>query len=114
MNRIVAFSSKGLNSIDAIEGKRHHDLVRLMVFVNLTQPSGCIYLITHFGNRLEVPEFLLIERVVVLTSLEENAMKFVEVVLKAIVVTAQKTRTEGYLKHVAGELNEVADLQTAR
>ena len=85
-----------------------------MVFVNLTQPSGCIYLIAHFGNRFEVPEFLLIERVVVLTSLEENAMKFVEVVLKAIVVTAQKTRTEGYLKHVAGELNEVADLQTAR
>ena len=114
MNRIVAFSSNGLHRIDALERKRHHDLVRLMVFVNLTQPSGCIYLIAHFGNRFEVPEFLLIERVVVLTSLEENAMKFVEVVLKAIVVTAQKTRTEGYLKHVAGELNEVADLQTAR
>ena len=109
---VLSFFDNRLNRIFAFEHERHHDLVRLVVLVHLTQPSRSLNLIANLGERLECPLLVLVQRETVLTALEEHTGQFVQVVLQTVVVTAQQTRSESHLQHVTGELYRVTNFQT--
>ena len=94
--------------------ERHHNLVRLVVLIYLSKPRSSFYSVSHFGNRLERPFLLRVEREVILTSLEEHACQFVQIVLQTVIVTAEQTGTERYLEHVACELHFVAHFEATR
>ncbi len=111
---VLAFLNDGFDGVLAFEYERNHDLVGLMVLIDLTQPRSGFNLVADLSQRLERPELVLIKREAVLASLEEHAGQLVEVVLQAVVVTAEQTGTKRHLQHVTGELNEVTDLQTTR
>ena len=101
----------GLHGVCTFKDERHHDLVRLVVFIHFTQPSGSLNLIAHFGDRGKRPFLLLVKREVVLTTFEEHACEFVQVVLQTVVVTAEQTRAERHFKHVTGELHFITHFE---
>ena len=101
----------GFHGVCTFKNERHHDLVRLVVFIHFTQPSGGFYLIAHFGDRCKRPFLLLVKREVVLTTFEEHAGEFVQVILQTVVVTAEQTRAERHLQHVSRELHVVAHFE---
>ena len=104
----------GLDGIFAFHDKRHHDFVRLVVFVNLAEPVGGTNLVAGLGYWLEVPQFLFVEREVILAALQEHASELVKVVFQTVEILRQQTRAERNLKHVAGELHGVTHAQSAR
>ena len=101
----------GLHGVCTFKDERHHDLVRLVVFIHFTEPRSSFYFIAHFGDRGEGPFLLLIEREVVLTTFKEHACQFIEVVLQTVIVTAEQTRAERHLEHVSRELHFVTHFE---
>ena len=100
-----------LHGVCTFENERYHDLVRLVVLIHFSEPSGSLYLVAHFGDGFEGPFLVLIEREIVLTTFEEHTGEFVQVVLQTVVVTAEQTRAERHLKHVSRELHFVAHFE---
>ena len=61
-----------LHGVLTLEGERNHDLVRQPAFLHLSEPVGGDNLVTFLGDRGEVPHLLVVQRVGVLSSLEEH------------------------------------------
>ena len=85
--------------------------MRLVVFVHFAEPRSSFNFIAHLSDRSKRPFLLLIEREVVLTTLEEHAGEFVKVVLQTVVITAEQTRAERHLEHVSRKLHFVAHFE---
>ena len=69
----------------ALECEWNHDLVREPSFLDFSEPVSSDYLVTWLSDRGEVPEFLVVKRVGVLSSLEEYACHSGQVVLQTVV-----------------------------
>ena len=65
---VLAGFGDGLHSVSTLKYERHHDLVRLMVFVHFSEPRSSFYLVAHFGDRSKRPFLFLVEREIVLTT----------------------------------------------
>ena len=83
---ILSCFFQALDRIFSLKGKGDHDFVRLEVFVHFTQPVTAGHLVTHFGKRLEIPQFIIVQRESIFSTSEENAFHLVKVVLQTIVV----------------------------
>ena len=67
--------------------------MRLEVFVHFAQPVTGRHLVTRFGKRLEIPQFVVIQREGIFSASQENTLHFIEVVLQTVVVARQHTRS---------------------
>ena len=108
---VLTSSSHRFHSVNTFHNERHHDFVRLRVFVYLAEPRSSLNFVAYLSERFEIPKFLVVEREVVFTTFEEYTCQFVEVVLKTIVVARKHTRTECYLEHVTGKFYFVANFK---
>ena len=81
--------------------------------LHLTEPRTCAHCVTRFGQRFELPEFVVVDRVGSCTALDEQTVHLLEVVLQTVVATREDTRRKCCLEHVSLELHGVANLQTA-
>ena len=107
INGILSGFHQALYSISSFKRERHHDLVRLEVFIHFAQPVTCGHLITHFRQRFEVPQFIVIQCKCIFTTFQEHAVHFIQVILQTVVVTRQHTRPQCYFKHVPFKLGFV-------
>ena len=107
INGILSGFHQALYSISSFKRERHHDLVRLEVFIHFAQPVTCGHLITHFRQRFEVPQFIVIQCKCIFTTFQEHAVHFIQVILQTVVVARQHTRPQCYFKHVPFKLGFV-------
>ena len=108
--------SSGGNLLDggrALHLERCHDLQRLAVLFDLAEPVTADDLVAYLHDGLEVPEAFAVERVGVLSALEEDALHLVEVVLQTVEVLAEHARGKLYLEHMACELGHSPHFQSA-
>ena len=82
-------------------------------FLHSAKPVGCDNLVPRFGDRGELPEFLPVQRLCVLSSLQEDVFHCSEVVLQTVIDAGQKARAQSYLQHFAFEFDFVPVLETA-
>ena len=100
-NGIFTGSHDRLYLISTLQLERYHNLQRLVIFFYLTQPRRWTYFITYLYQWFEMPLAFLIQRISVLTALQEHAVHLVEVILQTIVVFRQHTRTQSHFEHVS-------------
>ena len=81
-----------LDGIFPLEREWYHDLVRKPSFLHFTEPARGFYLVSDFRYRLEFPQLLVIERVRVLSSLEEYTFHCGQVVLETVIYTGHESR----------------------
>ena len=85
-NLIIPFGSNRLHRAGSFQCKRRHNLQRLEIFVYLSQPCRGFHLVAYIYQRHEMPLFFFIQRICILSSLKENTIHLVEVVLQTVVV----------------------------
>ena len=112
VNLILSGRHYALHRGYALQLEGYHDFQGLMVLFNLTQPIALLNLVANFCQGLEVPQTFVVERLGVLSALEEHAFHLVEVVLQTVVVLTQHARTELNFQHVARELGFGAHFQS--
>ena len=105
---------EALDGVNPFEGEGNHDLDVLEVLFYLTEPSTSGDTVTDGSQGLEVPESFTLQWISIRSSLEEDAIHFVEVILQAIVVLREHTRPQSYFEHVSFEGDGVSDTHTAR
>ena len=72
VNFIIPFGSDRFDRVLPIEREGNHYLVRKPAFLHLSDPAGCADLVSRFGNRCEMPQFVVVKRGRIFTSLEEQ------------------------------------------
>ena len=74
-----------------------------MVLLDFAQPIALLDHISRLCQGLEYPESVVVERIGVLTSFEEDALHLVEVILQSVIILAEHAWAELYLEHVSGK-----------
>ena len=82
---VLAFRNHGLDSIFSFECERHHDFVRQPPFFHFSQPVCGDNFVARVGERGEIPELLVIERVGIFSSLQEYALHCLQIVLEPVI-----------------------------
>ena len=111
---IIARFRDSFHSVSALKGERHHNLVRQPALLHLAEPVGGHNLLTDFGQRLETPQLIGVERGRVLATLQEHTRHCRQIVLQAVEIARQKARPQSGLKHIPLKFNLVARFQAAR
>ena len=112
LNAVVAFLYDGLHGTYAFLPERNHDFQRLEVFIHLPQPCSGFHLVAHLCQRHKMPFAFLIQRIRILSALQENAIHFIEVVLQTVIVFRKHTGTQCHFEHVSGKLSFGSHLQS--
>ena len=102
-----------LDGCDSPQLERSHYLQGLVVLLHLSEPVALPYLVPHAHDGFEIPFPVCVERFGILPPLEEHPFHLVEVILEAIKVLAEHSRSKLYLKHVSGKLGLGADLEAS-
>ena len=114
LDGVLTFTLEALDGVDPVHSEGDHDLDRLEVLLDLTEPRASSDTITDLSKRLEVPEFVAIERVGIGTSAEEDPFHLVEVILKSVIVLGEHPWTERDFEHVSFEGHGVTDTHSTR
>ena len=113
-NLIVALCGYLLHGADSLLLEGHHDFQGLEVLIHLAEPVRGHHLVAHLGQRYEMPYALLIQRIGVLSSLQEYPLHLIQVVLQSVVILREHTGSQSDLKHVARKFGFSTYLQSAR
>ena len=106
---ICALRTDALQSIQPLEGKGYHDLNRLEVLYDFPEVITCSDTLAFACQRLEVPTFLLIQRISIRATAEEHPVHLIQVVLQAIVVLREHSGAECDLQHMPFEGDRITD-----
>ena len=84
--------------------------MRQPAFLDLSEPVCGNDLVTRLGNRGEVPESVVVQRLGIFTSLEEHAFHCGKVVLETVINAGHQARSECHLEHPALKFHGVSVL----
>ena len=83
---IITFRHDCFYGSRSFHSERGHNFQRLEVFIHLSQPCRSLHFVTYIHQWYEMPYTLFIQRIRILSSLQENSVHLVEVILQTIIV----------------------------
>ena len=95
--------------------ERKHDVMFENSFRDISETIRCDDFIAHFRHRSEFPDRIVIQRIHVETSLEEESgffRKFRQRILKSVINLGQQTGSEFDAEKRIGEFHRIADFQS--
>ena len=93
LNTIITLFHDRLHGTYTLLLERNHNLQWLKVLIHLSQPCSGFHLVANLCQRYKMPFTSFIQRIRVLSALQENAIHFIKVILQTVIVFRKHTGT---------------------